>query len=108
MAVDELSVKIGDAWDLHNKGENANAVRLFEDVIKQDASNVDGHYGLALAQRASGDKAAAKTTFVRAKALAEKNLADIRAGRSSNDLSTTKDDRYMMLIRMLEQRIAES
>lgn len=108
MAVDELSRMIGDAWDLHRKGDNPGAARLFEDALAQDESSVDAHYGLGLAKRGTGDAAAARSQFERALALAEQHLAEIRAGRSENDLSTTKDDRYMMLTRMIEQRLAET
>jgi len=107
MALDEISGKIGDAWDLHRKGDHVTAARSFEEVLKTETENVDAYYGHGLAKRASGDKAAAKASFEKAKSLAERNLAEIRAGKTSNDLTTNKDDRYMMLTRMLQQRLAE-
>jgi tetratricopeptide (TPR) repeat protein len=108
MAVDELSRMIGDAWDLHRKGDNSAAIRAFEDVLARDEASVDAHYGLGLAKRGAGDSAAAREAFERALALAQQNLDELRAGRSNNDLSTSKDDRYMMLQRMIQQRIAET
>lgn len=107
MAVDEISKMIGDAWELHRKGDHAAARQLFEDVLHRDAESVDAHYGLGLVKRASGDKPGARTSFERSQTLAQSMLDSLRAGRDSNDLSTTKDDRYMMLLRMIEQRIAE-
>lgn len=107
MAVDEISKMIGDAWELHRKGDQAAAQRLFEDVLQRDAESVDAHYGLGLVKRASGDKAGARSAFESSRELAKNALETLRAGRDTNDLSTTKDDRYMMLLRMLEQRIAE-
>ena len=107
MAIDELSKMIGDAWELHRKGDQAAAQRLFEDVLQRDPESVDAHYGLGLAKRASGDKAGARTAFERSLSLAKSTLDGLRAGRDANDLSTTKDDRYMMLLRMIEQRLAE-
>jgi len=59
-----------------------------------------------LAFRAAGDNASAKSSFETALRITERELAAIRKGER-NDLSTTRDDRYMMLIRMLGQRIAE-
>lgn len=107
MAVDEISKMIGDAWELHRKGDQAAAQRLFEDVLQRDADSVDAHYGLGLVKRANGDKAGARTAFERCKSLAQSALDSLRSGRDSNDLSTTKDDRYMMLLHMINQRIAE-
>jgi len=107
MAVDEISKMIGDAWELHRKGDQAAAQRLFEDVLQRDAESVDAHYGLGLVKRASGDKTGAHTAFESSRNLATSALEALRAGRGSNDLSTTKDDRYMMLLRMIDQRLAE-
>jgi tetratricopeptide (TPR) repeat protein len=107
MAVDEFAKLIGDAWDMHRKGDNASAERAFESALQKDANSVDAHYGLGLAKRAAGDRAAAKASFEKAKSLAEQFLAEIRSGSALNDLTTTKDDRYMMLIRMLQQRLTE-
>lgn len=107
MAIDEISKMIGDAWELHRKGDQAASQRLFEDVLQRDAESVDAHYGLGLVKRASGDKTGARTAFERSHSLAKTMLESLRAGRDTNDLSTTKDDRYMMLLRMIEQRLAE-
>lgn len=100
--------KIGDGWALVAKGDYSGAINTFNDVIRSDAHNIDGYYGLGVAQRASGDKAGAKASFEKAKALSEQMLAELRHGKSSNDLMTSRDDRYMMLIRMLQQRLAET
>lgn len=108
MALDEISGKIGSAWELHRKGDNAGAISAFQAVLRSDDTNVDAYYGLGLAQRANGDRAAAHESFARAKSLADQKLAELRAGSNANDLSTTKDDRYMMLGRMLQQRLDET
>lgn len=107
MAVDEITKLIGDAWALHRNGDNAGAVRAFEAILQRDADNVDAAYGLGLAQRALGNKDAARKSFERSKSLAEKSLATIRRERDSNDLKTDKDDRDVMLLNMLKQRLAE-
>jgi Tfp pilus assembly protein PilF len=107
MTKEELSVMVGDGWEAVRKGDARAALDVFRRVLNDDNENVDAHYGLGLAQRASGDNVSAKTSFETAKRIAERELALIRKGGSSNDLSTTRDDRYMMLIRMLEQRISE-
>lgn len=107
MAVNEISKLIGDAWELLLKGDQAAAQRLFEDILKQDAEDVDANYGLGLAKRASGDKVGARLAFERSQSLAKSALDYLRAHRDTNDYSTTKNDRNMMLLRMIEQRIAE-
>lgn len=88
-----------------SQGDHAGAARAFEDVLRIEAKM--SCYGLGLAKRAAGDKSAAKASFEKAKSLAERNLAELRANNPSNDLKTSRDDRYMMLTRMLQQRLAE-
>lgn len=107
MNKEELSKMVGDGWEAIRNGNPKGALDVFRRVLNDDNEHIDAHYGLGLAQRASGDKAAAKTSFETAKRIAERELAAIRKGGTSNDLSTTRDDRYMILIRMLEQRISE-
>lgn len=105
---EELSKMVGDGWEALRHGDPKNALNVFRGVLNDDNEHIDAHYGLGLAQRASGDSAGAKTSFETAKRIAERELAAIRKGDISNDLTTTRDDRYMMLIRMLEQRISEA
>lgn len=105
---DAMYSKIGDGYAQHAKGDYAGAIRTFSDVVRADGQNVDGYYGLGMSQRASGDNAAAKASFEKAMSLSEQILAELRQGTTSNDLTTTRDDRYMMLIRMLQQRLAET
>lgn len=107
MTKEELSKMVGDGWEAMRKGDPRGALDVFRRVLNDDNENIDAHYGLGLAQRANGDKGNAKTSFETAKRIAERELAAIRKGSTENDLSTTRDDRYMMLIRMLEQRISE-
>lgn len=100
--------KIGDGWAQASRGDYSGAISTFNDIIRSDDANIDGYYGLGMAQRASGDRTGAKASFEKAKTLSEQMLAELRQGATSNDLSTSRDDRYMMLIRMLQQRLDES
>ncbi|MCU0476824.1 MAG: hypothetical protein MUC99_12075 [Anaerolineae bacterium] len=107
MSKEELSVLLGDGWDaLRNKKSSA-ALDVFRRVLNEDKENIDAHYGIGLAQRLNGDKPAARTAFETALRITEAALDELRKGSTSNDLSTSRDDRYMMLIRMLGQRVAE-
>ena len=107
MTQEDLSKMIGDGWESLRKGNPKGAQDVFRKVLNDDNENIDAHYGLGLAFRAAGDKASAKTSFETSLRICERELAAIRKGDRANDLTTTRDDRYMMLIRMLGQRIAE-
>jgi len=107
MTKEELSKMIGNGWESFRKGDPKSALETFRKVLNDDNDNVDAHYGVGLALRASNDKTNAKSSFETALRIAERELAAIRKGERANDLTTTRDDRYMMLIRMLGQRIAE-
>ena len=105
--------KIGRAWRLHRDGDNGGALRLFEEVVSTSPDSVDAHYGMGLAHKASGDNSAAAASFQRALTVTEQALAAVQATaqaegqHGANDLETNIDDRYMMLTRMLKQRIED-
>ncbi len=107
MTKEDLSKMIGDAWEAMRNGNPKGAQETFRRVLNDDNENIDAHYGLGLALRAAGDKVSAKSSFETSLRICERELAAIRKGERANDLMTTRDDRYMMLIRMLGQRIAE-
>lgn len=100
--------QIGDAWALHREGSNSEAVRAFQDALKTAPNDVDAYYGLGLAQRASRDYEMALKSFQTALDLAKQTLEQLRKeSGQENQLATTNDDRYLMLIRMIGQRIEE-
>ncbi|MCU0465083.1 MAG: tetratricopeptide repeat protein [Anaerolineae bacterium] len=107
MGKEQISLLIGDGWTALRGGNTDAALDAFRRVLNDDAENIDAHYGLGLAQRSKGDKTSAKTAFETALRVCERELAQLRNGTNVNDLTTTRDDRYMMLIRMLGQRITE-
>ena len=105
--------KIGRAWRLHRDGDNGGALRLFQEVIAASPDNVDAHYGMGLAHKASGDNSAAASSFQQALDVTEQALSAVQTTsqaegqHGANDLETNIDDRYMMLTRMLKQRIGD-
>lgn len=106
--------QIGQAWAYHREGRNDQAIAEFETVLNQQPDSVDAHYGMGLALRAEDRNQQAVESFQKALELAQRTLNALRsvseaegqAGRT-NDLGSTDDDRYMMLIRMIKQRLAE-
>ena len=105
--------KIGRAWRMHRDGDNRGAIGAFEEVIAASPDSVDAHYGMGLAHKATGDSAAAAASFQRALSIAEQALSAVQVAshaegqHGANDLETNIDDRYMMLTRMLKQRIED-
>ena len=103
--------RIGEAWRAHRNGDNSEAARQFDAVIQMNPENVDAHYGKGLALKADGDSAGAAAAFQLALNYAQAALdavqtASVAEGHhGANDLDTRDDDRYMMLSRMLQQRI---
>ena len=105
--------RIGAAWRLHRDGDNSGAVRMFQDIIASTPDSVDARYGLGLAQKALGDNGAAADSFRQALSITEQALSAVQLASQAeghhgdNDLDTNFDDRYMMLTRMLNQRVNE-
>ena len=105
--------KVGQAWRLHREGDNAGAIRMFEGIISSNPENVDALYGLGLAHKATGDLSAAGDAFRQALERTESALSAVKTTSQAegnigdNDLETNFDDRYMMLTRMLTQRVQD-
>ncbi len=105
--------KIGQAWRLHRDDDNAGAIRMFNDIIASHPESVDALYGLGLACKASGATSDASTAFQQALDITESALSavlttsHVEGHQSGNDLETNLDDRYMMLTRMIKQRLED-
>jgi tetratricopeptide (TPR) repeat protein len=102
---------IAEAWALLRQNRIEDAAAIFEQILQKDAKDVDAYYGQGLALRASDKKDAAIESFQKALEVSRKLLAEIRSHYGSDEtrssLETTDDDRYMMLDRMISQRLAE-
>lgn len=105
--------QVGAAWGQLRNGQYPDAIAGFERVLQTVPNHVDAHYGLGLALRESGREADAVESFQKALEIAQSMLEAIRnkAGMGGdpahNELGSTEDDRYMMLTRMVKQRLAE-
>ena len=106
----ERSAKLGAC---HRDGDDSGRNRMFKSIIAANPANVDAHYGLGLAQKALGDNEAAAKSFQAALDNTEQALSAVQTAShvegqlGDNDLDSNFDDRYMMLTRMLNQRLED-
>jgi tetratricopeptide (TPR) repeat protein len=105
--------RIAEAWKLHRREEHKNAIEMFKDILEKSPELIDAYYGMGLAQKALGDKNGATRSFQECLRLARKALdavnleSRVEGHHGKNDLTTYDDDRYMMLTRMVHQRLYE-
>ena len=105
--------KVGQAWRLHRDGDSRGAIGMFNSIVEANPANVDAHYGLGLAHKAMGDNGAAREAFQKALDNTEQALSAVQTAShveghlGDNDLDSNFDDRYMMLTRMLKQRLED-
>ena len=102
--------KIGRAWRLHRDGDSRGAIDMFSSIIEASPANVDAHYGLGLAHKTLGENDAAAAAFKTALDNTEQALTAVQKTsqvEGDNDLDSNADDRYMMLTRMLNQRLED-
>ncbi len=117
MTLDELSRRIGDAWNYQRERNWRAAADAFQKLV-QEAEHlehtedvlhhlVDIYYGLGLSERGLGRKDAALEAFNKAAELASESFEMVKGVGGSNNLNDEEDDRFMMLGTMIKQRIAE-
>lgn len=102
-----VAERVGQAWHHHREGRNDTAIAEFEAILKQNPNDIDANYGLALAQKKAGKTAAARQSFQNTLRLVEDAREVYTASRSDQNIKTPEDDRFMMLSRMVKQRLAE-
>jgi tetratricopeptide (TPR) repeat protein len=109
-----IDAQLNTAWGYHRQGQNDVAIAEFEKALAAAPDSIDARYGIGLALRASGQEARAVEVFQKAYEAAKEALRAVRAVAeaqgvvvSGNDLSNPEDDRYMMLVRMISQRLTE-
>lgn len=88
---------IAQAWANHREGRNEAAVTEFDRVLRDAPNDIDANFGLGLAQRALGRYDQAIASFRKAQELVSKALE-----------KEPGTDRWEMLLRFCEQRIAET
>lgn len=105
--------RIGEAWSLHRAGKNVEAIRIYDEILRKAPKNIDALYGMGLAKRAESDLDGAVNAFQQALDLAKSGLdatdttATIDGHLGANNLDSYEDDRFLMLRRMIQQRLEE-
>jgi tetratricopeptide (TPR) repeat protein len=97
MANENIDLQIGQAWLSHRQGNNEAAIDQFGRILRSSPDSIDANYGLGLANHAIGNQNAAAESFQRALLITDKLEAASQEDR----------DRYMMLSRMIKQRLEE-
>jgi tetratricopeptide (TPR) repeat protein len=117
MSNDTTVSQIGHAWGFLRQGQPDAAIKEFEKILQNEPDNIDANYGMGLAQRGTGQYQAAVKHFQHGLEIVDQNDSAGRIAReaAANDFqterikpNTAEDDRYMMLTRMLKQRLAET
>jgi tetratricopeptide (TPR) repeat protein len=112
-----MSTPMSHAWNFLREGKPESAIPEFERILNDNHEDVDALYGLGLAQRKVGQYEASvkafETAFQLVKLISDRQMSERREVygdklATQNDPSKPEDDRNMMLLRMLSQRLAES
>jgi tetratricopeptide (TPR) repeat protein len=100
---------IEQAWNHQRMGHYDQALSGFQQAVRANPSDIDAVYGLALAQKTTGRSEDAVETFNDAlKLLTEtQNRLMQQENWDKDNIRTPEEDRYIMLIRMVKQRLAE-
>ncbi len=105
------TTNVSNAWRYQREHQAPTAVTEFQKILKQDENNIDALYGLGLALRDSGNTEGAITNFQHCLELVEAAAIARRPTTTGEEehraANTPDDDRYMMLARMLKQRLSE-
>ena len=103
----ETNTHISAGWAAHRSGDNQDALRHFEAALAVDNENIDAYYGIGLAKRDLGQLNEAKAAFEQSLLLTRNKIEMAQPMNDGNAVNIPDIDRYMMLIRMIGQRLAE-
>ena len=100
---------MGQAWNYQREGKFDNALNSFEKAVKASPQDIDAVYGLGLAQKSTGRKTEAIKSFNQALELIEAHQKTLVHEENADHeyIRTPEEDRFVMLARMVNQRLAE-
>jgi Tfp pilus assembly protein PilF len=87
---------LGRAWAYHRDGRNDAALVEFERILKDNPNDIDANFGLGLVYRVMGRIDKSGSAFEKSLQLVERELQ-----------AHPGEDRWLMLVRMINQRLAE-
>lgn len=109
-----IAAQIGKAWALNRERRFTDAVREFENILKSAPEDVDALYGLGLALKNDHQNEAAIKIFQKVYKMTQDaafnpQAVDVHAqGHMEDTLHVQgQNDRFLMLTRMIKQRLAE-
>jgi tetratricopeptide (TPR) repeat protein len=105
MSDTSLAQQVGRAWRFYREGKADTAITEFERILQKNIDDIDAHYGIGLAQKATGRKADALQSFQKANELV--GVAIEKQPKREGNIPSPADDRLMMLQRMIGQRLSE-
>jgi tetratricopeptide (TPR) repeat protein len=103
----DVGTLISEGWAAHRSGKNDEALRQFENALSLENDNIDAYYGIGLAERARRRLPEATAAFEKSLQLTRDKLALTQPDPTLSAVEVPDIDRYMMLIRMIGQRLAE-
>ena len=108
---DNVRERISKAWHHHREGRASDAMKEFQTIVQQFPKDIDANYGLGLAQKNSGDVDGAIKSFKNALELIVQSKQSYEASHEQSQdpdhIKTPEEDRFMMLTRMVKQRLSE-
>ena len=108
---DTIRDLVSKAWNYQREGKPDTAAAEFEKIVQKYPQDIDANYGLGLALKSAGQiDRAVKSFKTTLELVAEsKKTYDATKDQSSDQdtIKTPEDDRFMMLSRMVNQRLAE-
>jgi tetratricopeptide (TPR) repeat protein len=115
MSSSSVVSQVGSAWGHLRQQNYRDAINEFETILKSAPEDIDAIYGLGLALKADGQNEAAIKSFQKAYSLAKIATTQVPEHHDIPDQGQLEDKleiagqntRYMMLTRMLKQRLTE-
>jgi len=105
------SAPIADAWVNLRTGQMELALAGFDGVLMADSENLDALYGKGMVLRATGQTDAAVSIFRKVLDVSQQRLTELRAQHVGHETAigfeNPEEARFMMLGRMIRQRLAE-
>ena len=109
---DTIRDLVSKAWNYQREGKADTAAAEFEKIVQKYPQDIDANYGLGLALKSAGQVDKAMEAFKTALELVAESKKTYDATKEQQSpeqetIKTPEDDRFMMLSRMVSQRLSE-